>query len=76
MAILDSFGGLIASLIAALVLLVFAILSFFVTVFIVDVGANLAGFSPSGDFVTLSAAIISTGAIVAGASPMTGLAGE
>ncbi|QGN05994.1 hypothetical protein Hrd1104_00940 [Halorhabdus sp. CBA1104] len=76
MSILNSFGGLVASVIAALVLLVFAVLSFFVTVFIVDVGANLAGFSPSGNFVTLSAAILSTGAIVAGASPMTGLAGE
>lgn len=76
MGILDSFGGLVASLIAALVLLVFSILSFFVTVFIVDVGANLAVDSPSADFVTLSAAILSAGAIVAGASPMTGLAGE
>jgi len=45
-------------------------------VFIVDVGANLAVDSPSPDFVTLSAAILSSGAIVAGASPMTGLAGE
>jgi len=76
MTILDSFGGLVAGLIAALVMLVFAILSFFVTVFIVDVGANLAVDSPSPDFVTLSAAILSSGAIVAGASPMTGLAGE
>lgn len=76
MAILDSFGGLVAGLIAALVMLVFAILSFFVTVFIVDVGANLAVDNPSPDFVTLSAAILSAGAIVAGASPMTGLAGE
>lgn len=76
MSFLDSFGGLVASIIAALVLLVFAVLSFFVTVFIVDVGANLAVESPSADFVTLSAAIISAGSVMAGASPLTGLASE
>jgi len=74
MGVLDSFGALVSSIIAAVVMLVFAILSFFVTVFIVDVGAGLAGFSPSGDFVALSAALLAAGAIVAGATPMTGLA--
>ena len=54
----------------------FAILSFFVTVFIVDAGASLAGLSPEPGFVALSAAIISAAAIVGGASPLTGLAGE
>ncbi len=73
MGILDSFGVLVSSLIAAVVMLIFAILSFFVTVFIVQMGAGLAGHSPSGDFVVLSAAIIATGAIVAGASPLAGL---
>lgn len=75
MGILDSFGALVSSIIAAMVMLVFAILSFFVTVFIVQTGAGIAGYSPSGDFVVLSAAILSTGAIVAGASPMTSLSG-
>ncbi len=74
MGVLDSFGVLAASIVAALVMLVFAVLSFFVTVFIVQTGAGLAGYSPSGDFVALSAAILSTGAIVAGASPISGLA--
>jgi len=73
MGFLDSFGALVSSIIAAIVMLVFAILSFFVTVFIVQMGAGLAGFSPTGDFVVLSAAILATGAIVAGASPMTSL---
>jgi len=73
MGVLDSFGALIGSVIASLVLLVFAILSFFVTVFIVDAGAGLADYSPTGDFVVLSAAILAAGAIVAGASPMTGI---
>jgi len=73
MGFLDSFGALVSSIIAAIVMLVFAILSFFVTVFIVQMGAGLAGFSPTGDFVVLSAAILATGAIIAGASPMTSL---
>ena len=75
MGYLESLGALASGIVAAIVMLVFAILSFFVTVFIVDVGAGLAGFSPSGDFVVLSAALLATGAIVAGASPMTGLSG-
>ena len=75
MSVLDSFGALVSSIIAALVMLVFAVLSFFITVFIVQVGAGLAGYSPSGDFVVLSAALLATGAIVAGATPMTGLSG-
>lgn len=75
MGILDSFGGLVSSIVAAIVMLVFAILSFFVTVFIVQAGAGLAGYSPSGDFVVLAAAILAASAIVAGASPMSGLSG-
>lgn len=73
MGLLDSFGAIASSIIAALIMLGFAILSFFVTVFIVQAGAGLAGYSPSGDFVVLSAAILATGAIVAGATPMAGL---
>ena len=76
MALLDSFGALVSSIVAAIVMLAFAILSFFVTVFIVQVGAGLAGYSPSGDFVVLSAALLATGAIVAGATPMTSLSGS
>ena len=75
MGFLDSFGALVSSIVAAIVMLAFAILSFFVTVFIVQVGASLAGYSPSGDFVVLSAALLATGAIVAGATPMTSLSG-
>ena len=75
MGFLDSFGALVGSIIASIVLLVFAIISFFVTVFIVQVGAGLAGYAPSGDFVVLSAAVLATGAIVAGATPMSGLSG-
>ncbi|AQL43593.1 hypothetical protein BV210_13195 [Halorientalis sp. IM1011] len=76
MGILDSVGGLVGSIIASLVLLVFAILSFFVTVFIVRAGAGLAGYSPSGDFVVLAAAILAGAAIVGGASPLAALGDE
>lgn len=75
MGILDSFGALVSSLIASVVLLVFAILSFFITVFIVQVGAGLAGLDPNADFIVLSAAVLATGAIVAGATPMSSLSG-
>ncbi|WP_435320358.1 hypothetical protein [Haloarchaeobius sp. TZWSO28] len=75
MSLLDSFGSLVSSIVASIVLLAFSIASFFVTVFIVQVGAGLAGYSPSGDFVVLSAALLATGAIVAGATPMTSLSG-
>lgn len=75
MGFLGSLGSLASSIVAAFVMLVFAILSFFITVFIVQGGAGLAGYSPSGDFVALSAAILATGAIMAGATPMSGLAG-
>ncbi|PSP84822.1 hypothetical protein BRC83_04150 [Halobacteriales archaeon QS_1_68_17] len=56
-------------------MLVFAILSFFVTVFIVRIGAGLAGYFPDGDFVALSGAILAASAIMAGASPMSGPSG-
>ncbi|MFC6752723.1 hypothetical protein [Halorubrum tibetense] len=76
MSVLNSFGGLVSSIIASVLMLVFGILSFFITVFIVDVGAGLAGHSPSADFVALAAAILAAGVIVAGASPMAGLGEE
>jgi len=47
-------------------MLVFAILSLFVTVFIVDMAAAIAGLNPSDGFVVLGAAIIAASAIVAG----------
>lgn len=69
MGLVDSVGALAASIIAAVIFLVFAILSMFVTVFIVDVAASLANLQPEEDgFVVLSAAIIAGAAIAAGGS--------
>ena len=66
MGVLDSFGSLLSSIIAAAVMLLFAILSVFVTVFIVDIAAAIGGLSPSDDFVLLGAALLASAAIVAG----------
>jgi hypothetical protein len=73
MGFLDSFGALVSSIIAAVVMLVFAILSLFVTVFVVSTAAGVAGLSPDGNFVVLAAAIIAAAAIVAGGSGLTSL---
>ena len=75
MGILNSFGALVGGIVAAIVMLTFAILSFFLTVFIVDVGADLAGFSPDGGVVVIAAAILTGSAIIAGATPMASLSG-
>jgi len=66
MGLLDSFGALLSGIVAAIVMLVFAILSLFVTVFVVDVAAGIAGLDPSDGFVVLGASIIAAAAIVAG----------
>jgi len=68
-------GQIVNSIVAVIVMFVLAIISFFVTVFIVDVGAGVAGFDPSGDFVVLSAAVLAASAIVAGATPLGAIAG-
>ena len=39
-------------------MLVFAILSLFVTVFVVDAAASIGGLEPTDDFIVLSAAVI------------------
>jgi hypothetical protein len=59
-------GNLVENFVAAVVMLVFAIISFFLTVFVVDTGANLANISPSGDFIVLSATILVASTILAG----------
>ena len=66
MGLLDSFGALASAIIAAIVMLVFAILSLFVTVFVVDVAAGIADLDPADGFVVLGATIIAAAVIVAG----------
>ena len=66
MGVLDAFGTLASSIIAAIVMLVFAILSLFVTVFVVDVAASIGGLNPDDSFVVLGATILASAAILAG----------
>jgi hypothetical protein len=66
MGILDAFGSLASALLAGIVMLAFAILSLFVTVFVVDVAASIAGLSPDDGFVVLGATILAGSAILAG----------
>lgn len=66
MGVLNAFGALLSAVIAAVVMLVFAVLSVFVTVFIVDVAASIAGLDPDSGFVVLGATILAAAAIVAG----------
>jgi len=66
MGVLDSLGALASGIVAAIVMLVFAIVSLFITVFIVDVAASIAGLSPSDDYIVLGAALLAAAAIVAG----------
>ncbi|MFB6074234.1 MAG: hypothetical protein ABEJ89_04410 [Haloarculaceae archaeon] len=73
MATLDSFGALVSSVIAVVLMLVLSILSFYITVFIVDIGAGIAGLSPPDGYTTLAAAVLAGAAIVAGASPLSGV---
>lgn len=75
MGLLDDFGQIVGSIIAVVLMLVLAVLSYFITVFIVDTGAGFAGLDPSADFVALSAAVLAASAIMAGATPLGALAG-
>jgi len=59
-------GGLLQTVATFLVLIVLAIVAFFITVFVVSTGAELAGYDPSGDFVVLSAALLVIAALFGG----------
>jgi len=66
MGALDAFGSLASALLAGFVMLAFAVLSLFVTVFVVDVAASIAGLSPADGFVVLGATVLAGTAILAG----------
>lgn len=59
-------NDLVENVVAGVVMLVFAILSFFVTVFVISTGAQLAGYTPDGNFAVLSATILVASTIIAG----------
>ena len=66
MSIANALGDLVENVVAGVVMLVFAILGFFVTVFVISTGAQLAGYAPDGNFAVLSAAILVSSTILAG----------
>jgi len=66
MGVLDAFGSLASALLAGFVMLAFAVLSLFVTVFVVDVAASIAGLNPVDGFVVLGATVLAGSAILAG----------
>jgi len=66
MSLRDALGGLVENVVASIAMLIFAILSFFVTVFVISTGAQLAGYTPDGNFAVLSATILVAATIIAG----------
>lgn len=66
MSVGKALGDLVENIVTGTVMLVFAILSFFVTVFVISTGAQLAGYTPDGNFAVLSATILVASTIIAG----------
>ncbi|MFQ3318703.1 MAG: hypothetical protein ACI8UR_001723 [Natronomonas sp.] len=64
--ILRTLSGLVQTVVTFLVLIILAIAAFYVTVFVVSTGADLAGYNPSGDFVVLSASLLVIAALFGG----------
>ncbi|MDY6778551.1 MAG: hypothetical protein SVU32_07840 [Candidatus Nanohaloarchaea archaeon] len=63
----SALSGVIANVVASIVMLVIAILSFFVTVFVIRTGAELAGYTTlDANFAVLSATILIAAAILSG----------
>ena len=66
MSVVKLLGTLAQTVITFIVLIVLAILAFYITVFFVSTGASLAGYDPSGDFVVLSASLLVVAALLGG----------
>lgn len=62
----NALQGLIESVVDFIVLIILGIISFYITVFVIVTGANLANVQVGGDFVVLSAALIVAASILAG----------
>lgn len=66
MKVTEALSDLLENTVAFVVLILLGIVSFFVTVFVVQTGAGIAGYSPSGNYVVLSSALIVAASILAG----------
>lgn len=74
--ITQALGDLVQSIVAFIVMIVLGIIGFYFTVFVVGTGGRLAGYSPSGDFVILSATLLVVAAILAGGVSPIGFLGS
>lgn len=54
----QAFSDLVENVVAGVVMLIFAVLSFFVTVSVISMGAAMAGYAPDGNFAVLSAGML------------------
>jgi|GEM_PF-1889086 hypothetical protein len=63
--LLDALSDFVQNLVAFVMMIVLAIVSFFFTVFVVDIGAGFAGYG-GNEYVVLSAALLVAAAILAG----------
>jgi len=59
-------ASLLASAIGIAVMVVIATVVFYITVFVVSTGADLAGLEPADDFVVLSASLVVVAVILTG----------
>ncbi len=60
------FRGLLASVVGILVIGLLATIVFTIAIFVVSIGAGLAGYEPSADYVVLSAALVVVAVILTG----------
>ena len=66
MSISKTLSGIAGNIVAAIVMLVMSILAFFVVIFVVETGAGIAGYQPAGNYVVLSAAILTGFSVLSG----------
>ena len=66
MKVTEALSDLVENTVAFIVLILLGIVSFFITVFVVQTGAGLAEISPSGDYIVVSSALIVAASILAG----------
>ncbi|MFB6283529.1 MAG: hypothetical protein ABEK59_06295 [Halobacteria archaeon] len=63
----EAFSEIVLGVIAIFVMIVLAIISFYITVFVISAGADLAGYSNlDGNQVILAASILSAAALIGG----------
>lgn len=65
--ITDALSDFVGNVLGFLIMLILAVVTFFLAVFVVANGAAMAGYSPDGNYVILSATLLVVAAALAGA---------